>query len=100
MFTRLAATALLAVAVVTPALAQGRPDARSMTCGQVQSLIAQRGAVVITTGPHTYDRFVAGRRWCDMPYVPTTTGISTSDGRCVVYNCQRDPFEDFWRDRW
>ena len=46
------------------AQAQGRPDARTMTCGEVRSLIKERGAVVITTGRYTYKRFVAHRGFC------------------------------------
>lgn len=98
---RLAVAALALVALTSPLLAQGRPDARRMTCEQVQSMIYQRGAVVLTTGQHTYDRFVAGRRWCDIPYVPMATRVATRDtDRCPVYHCGQDPFEDMWRDRW
>lgn len=97
---RLATAALLIVAFTTPILAQGRPDARKLTCDQVQELIWQRGAAVITTGRHTYERFVAARQFCDMPNVPLPTRITTRDtNRCEVYSCQRDPFEDMF-ERW
>lgn len=70
------------------AAAQGRPDARQMTCQQVQSLIGQRGAVVLTTGRHTYDRYVAGRRLCDRGARLDRDFISTRDNaRCDVYRC-------------
>jgi len=44
--------------------AQARPDARTMTCEQARSLVQERGAVVMTTGRHTYQRFVAHRGFC------------------------------------
>lgn len=47
-----------------PALAQARPDARTMTCGEVRALIRDHGAVVITTGRYTYKRFVYHRGFC------------------------------------
>ena len=59
----LAFSAILLMAGAT-AQAQGRPDARTMTCGEVRSLIQERGAVVITTGRYTYKRFVAHRGFC------------------------------------
>ncbi|MBI1619151.1 hypothetical protein [Aquamicrobium zhengzhouense] len=95
------ATALVFIAAFTaPALAQGRPDARRMTCEQVQELIWQRGAAVVTTGQHTYERFVSARRFCDIPNVPRPRVISTRDTqRCEVYACERDPFEDMF-ERW
>lgn len=80
--------------------AQGRPDTRKMTCEQVQSLIHQRGGVVLTTGQYTYDRYVAGRRWCDYPAVPVSVRVPTKDtNSCMVKNCQNIPLDDLW-GRW
>lgn len=80
--------------------AQGRPDTRKMTCQQVQSLIQQRGGVVLTTGQYTYDRYVAGRRWCNHPEIPVTVRVPAKDtNSCVVRNCQSVPWDDFW-GRW
>ena len=60
-----AAALFLAVSVV-PGLAQtARPDTRQMTCRQAQDLVRQRGSVVLTTGPSTFDRFVANGRYCE-----------------------------------
>jgi hypothetical protein len=55
---------LIIFAFAFPAHAQARPDARSMTCDEVRTLIRQRGAVVLTTGRYTYKRFVAHRGFC------------------------------------
>lgn len=100
MLTRSAIAVAALAAFSAPLAAQGRPDVRAMTCGQVHALIAQRGAVVLTTGQHTYDRFVAGRRWCDHPNIPMAVRITTRDtDRCVIHNCQRDPYDD-WLGNW
>ena len=86
---RFAIAAALGIALSTSAIAQGRPDSRRMSCGQVQALIEQRGAVVLTTGRHTYDRYVSRRSYCSWPDVPTRTSIQAADtDRCPVYNCQ------------
>lgn len=72
--------------------AQGRPDARSMTCAQARSLVLQRGAVVLTTGQHTYDRYVANERFCPLGYMTRRADVQTRDAQsCVVgYTCVLD----------
>jgi hypothetical protein len=90
---RLGLAALLAVTVAGSALA--RPDTRAMTCAQTRSLIERSGAIVLTTGSQTYDRFVGSRAMCDHPYVPTVTYVRTRDGQCPVYNCQKSVWDDF-----
>jgi len=70
------------------AQAQGRPDARTMTCGEVRSLIDQRGAVVITTGNYTYQRFVAHRGFCNYSERIGHDWIATSDiAECRLRIC-------------
>ncbi len=92
------ATALVfAVAMSVSASAQ-RPDARNMTCQQVSDLIASTGAVVLTTGRHTYDRYVAGSRYCSYPYTVRQENISTSDGACTVLRCGEPLFRSFRDD--
>lgn len=90
MLNRLTISLALLAALSTPLLAQGRrPDARQMTCGQVQALIDERGAVVLTTGTHTYERYVASGQFCQMGEAARPDGISTRDnGNCLVYNCE------------
>jgi hypothetical protein len=83
----LAAAAAIAVAA-TAALAAGRPDTRAMSCYQVQDFIRDRGAVVMTTGQHTYDRFVSRDSACLRPDVAWQTTVRTRDaGDCPVYHC-------------
>ncbi len=70
-----------------------------MTCAQAQALVQQRGAIVVGTGPHVYDRYVADRRWC-MPTQRTFNAfVATRDNRnCLIgYTCRdASPF-DVWR---
>lgn len=92
------ATALvMAVALATTASAQ-RPDSRTMTCQQVGDLIASSGAVVLTTGQHTYDRYVANARYCSYPSTTRPDSINTRDGMCTVMRCGEPLFDRFHRD--
>ncbi len=81
-----AATLLLAA---TPAGAQ-RPDLRAMSCPQAQALVASRGAVVMTTGQFTFERFVAHRGFCQREETTRRAWANTGDGvRCnVAYRCE------------
>lgn len=97
MKTRLAVTAFAtALMLAGSAMAGSRPDSRTMSCGQVQSLIAAQGSVVLTTGQYTYDRYVQDRFQCFTSaevavrtYVPTT-----DDKTCLVYHCKTvDPVD-------
>jgi hypothetical protein len=95
---RMSATALaVAAAFSVTANAQSRPDARTMSCHEVQSMIGHHGAVVLTTGRYTYDRYVVHRGYCSHPYEPRAVSISTRDGQCTVYRCAEPLFEPF---RW
>ena len=84
-------------AVLVPSLADAaRPDARTMSCAQAQSLVRSRGAVVLTTGQHTYDRFVATAQFCSSDQVLERTWITTNGGdRCDVGYICRQRFKSF-----
>ena len=59
------ALAALALLLTAPAaFAQGRPSTLNMTCAQAATLVASRGAVVLSTGPGLYDRYVAHQSLC------------------------------------
>lgn len=80
-------------ALVAGAAAQGRPDSRQMSCAQVQDLIVQNGAVVLTTGQFTYDRYVSSLRFCSHPSIPVIDSVQTRDAnQCPVYRCGQDLF--------
>lgn len=84
-----------AILLAATGLADARPDTRTMGCRQLQQLIQSHRAVVVTTGPNTYDRYVRqfGNE-CDWPKVPMSAYVPTRDGRCPVYNCEQ-PVDDF-----
>ncbi|WP_136621469.1 MULTISPECIES: hypothetical protein [Mesorhizobium] len=89
--------ALMTAAILFAAtsLADARPDTRTMSCGQLQQLIQSHRAVVLTTGPNTYDRYVRqfGNE-CDWPEVPMSAYVPTRDGHCPVYRCE-EPVNNF-----
>lgn len=82
---------ICALTVLSAAAASAaRPDARKMTCHQTQALINAQGAAVITTGAHTYMRFVSSNRYCFHPEVRSPTYVSTKDtNQCPVFRCER-----------
>jgi hypothetical protein len=83
-----AATLLMAgfaiLAVAFPQAAQARPDTRTMTCQQAQEFVRRNGAVVMTTGPHTFERIVSNRSFCDFD---ETTWLMVAPTRDVP-NCR------------
>ena len=81
----------LGALLAATAAAEARPDSRGMSCADIRQLIQSRRAVVLTTGPNTYDRYVRqfGNE-CDWPQVPMSAYVPTRDGRCPVYKCD-DP---------
>lgn len=83
----LAALALPLAAGEAPA--QGRPDATRLSCRQAAGLVQARGAVVLGTGGHTYDRFVADRRFCEVTEATRPAFVATADHpQCFVgYTC-------------
>lgn len=91
-YAALGAAALL-VAVATTAHAQ-RPDTRAFTCGSAWQFVQSQGAVVMSTGPYTYDRLVSLRRYCELNEIIVRHLAQTADSpRCFVgYVCRgRNP---------
>ena len=82
--------------------ADARPDLRQMTCAQAQSLVRQHGAVVFTTGRHTYSMFVSNRSYCDWNQVLFPQYGPTRDHpKCpVAYECREPLFERGPFGRW
>jgi|tagenome__1003787_1003787.scaffolds.fasta_scaffold20619907_1 hypothetical protein len=85
-FMLLTVTALAA----TPAAAQSSLTT-AMSCALARSLVASRGAVVLHTGPATYDRFVRDSSYCPWPMTARTTYVPASDTpQCPVGAVCRD----------
>ncbi len=88
---------ILAMLASGPALAQNRPSTLTMTCGQNRQLVLAQGAIVLSTGGMTYDRFVADSRNClpgqstkrtmvparDTPYCPLQICFDPSGERFI-----------------
>lgn len=91
-WTRIAALGAIfgmAAIVSLPAEAQSRrANTTTMSCDQVQSYIAQRGAAVMNTGRHTFDRYVEHRGFCQRNEFAKVDYVPTRDvGRCPVRRC-------------
>ena len=77
------AAAALAAAGASPALA--RQSTTAMSCSQAQKLVRSSGAIVLSTGRHTYARFVANGNYCAAAEYPVWTYARTRDSRrCLV----------------
>jgi hypothetical protein len=86
-----------AILVALSVPADARPDTRTMTCAQANQLVRQRGAVVMSTGQHTFRRFVASRAYCDPWEVRKTFYAPTRDARqCPISGVCEEPV---WRLR-
>lgn len=60
--SRLAVSALAAL-LAAPS-AEARPNTTAMSCGQAAATVARAGAIVLSTGELTYERFVATSAFC------------------------------------
>jgi hypothetical protein len=76
---------LVALAIPGPAPAQSRPDARALTCDATRRLVDGAGAIVVTTGPYTFERFVASAQFCERRDTLIPMWIATRDqAQCPV----------------
>ena len=94
-------TLAFALALSLPAataLAQ-RPQSPAMTCRQAAGLVFARGAVVLGTGGHTYDRYVRDRGFCEVTESTKPGYAPTLDNpQCPVgYRCF-EPSGRLWDD--
>ncbi|MCP4071340.1 MAG: hypothetical protein GY742_06320 [Hyphomicrobiales bacterium] len=72
-----------------------RPDTRNMSCGAAISLVQNAGAVILSTGPHLYDKYVANHAYCSIDQALERAYVPTTDThRCKIgYRC-REKFYD------
>jgi hypothetical protein len=87
--------ALLIAQAASAAVAQAGPTTQTMTCARVQGLVAAQGAVVLHTGPTTYDRFVRDSSFCPHPLTAQTAFVRTADvAHCPIGGlCQETTVE-------
>lgn len=71
--------ALIIVNMSSGALAQSRPSTLRMSCLQARSLVLSQGAVVLSTGPTTYDRYVSGGNFCQWGERSEPTWVPAAD---------------------
>ncbi|MEP3047651.1 MAG: hypothetical protein ABJL55_11965 [Roseibium sp.] len=81
--------------------AEARPDLRKISCSKAQNLVRQHGAVVFTTGRHTFSMYVSNRSYCDRNQLLFTQYGPTSDNpKCpVAFECREPLYERGFR-RW
>jgi hypothetical protein len=77
-------------ALITSAMAQPRPSTTAMSCAQAAGLVTSRGAIVLGTGGHTYDRFVTDERFCLRSETTDPVWVRAADTpQCFVgYRCK------------
>jgi hypothetical protein len=92
-------TFLLAAAIGTSALspASARPYTPAMSCNAAASLVESSGAVVLSTSPTTFDRFVSSYGFCAYDEYLERAFVQTRDTpACLIgYTCT--PHEPFLR---
>jgi hypothetical protein len=92
-----ASVATILACLIVTAAAAARPYAPKMSCRSLQSMMAARGAVVVSTGPDLYDRFVKDSRYCERTQRTEAAWIKSADNpECFIgYTCR-----EYMRDDW
>ncbi|MEZ0172624.1 hypothetical protein [Microvirga sp. TS319] len=76
---------LFAASLSSSVMAQPAATTLSMTCNQARQLVAAQGAVVLHTGPTTYDRYVRDSSFCLRPFVLRPAWVRTADvAQCPI----------------
>jgi hypothetical protein len=90
---RMTLLAASAMALAGPMEAQARPDTRTMTCPQAKAFVKQNQAIVMTTGPNTYERIVIGQGLCASTQITRLLVAPTvGERKCKVgYTCEEAP---------
>jgi hypothetical protein len=88
---RFIALIAFAVSLAEPAAAQSRPDTNRLSCAAAQALVTRSGAVVLSTGPSLFDRYVISRAYCPSTDRTEPAFVPTTDNRqCFVGHTCRD----------
>ncbi len=78
---------LPAIAFLVWPLAASAATTLDVTCAQARQTVARAGGVVLYTGPHLYDRYVADQRFCAVTQTTKPAFIPTRDTpACPVGN--------------
>jgi len=86
---RRVSVAITFILIGSDALAQSHPLTSQMTCYGARELVAAEGAIVLSTGPTTYDRYVATVNQCALGEVLEPVWVPTADTlQCPIgYRC-------------
>lgn len=90
MFVRISALCL-AMASTGTALAQARPDTMRMSCAAAAEMVRRAGAIVLSSGPNIYDRYVVSQGFCPKEEATVPTWVPAGDNpNCFIgFVCQR-----------
>ena len=82
--------ALILAMAPSVAFAQARPMTPGMDCAAARQLVGRAGAIVLGTGPNTYDRYVRDRSFCQIAEILDPAWVPTRDvAQCPVgYRCR------------
>ena len=89
--------ACLLILATSSSIAQALPDTTMMSCLAAKSLVKSSGAIVLATGPTTYDRYVVGEGFCTRDEVAKPAFVpSAGNPQCFIgYYCfPRESEED------
>lgn len=90
---RLILASLAIIMATSSSHAISRYNIGGKSCGEVQSIIAREGAVILRyrskRGLPLYDRYVAGSRYCVSNEISVLVTVPTRDNKsCRVYRCR------------
>ena len=90
---RLGLVVVITALLSTGAFAQSRPLILRMSCSQAKFLVTSRGAIVLSTGQYTYDRYVSSQASCLSGQFTRPAWVPTADTpQCFVgYTCVDSP---------
>lgn len=93
---RAALSLLLVLGTGSAALAQTSGSTQAMTCQQAAGLVRAQGAVVLHTGPTTYNRFVSGPGFCTRDQITEPAWVGTADtAQCFIgYRCGQSELDN------
>ncbi len=92
--------AVCAILLAGLTVAQARPNTLNMTCSQARALVRSQGSILLSTGRHTYDRYVVSVGFCPAGDYAKSAYVQTRDRRScrIGYTCTMDNPLELWRD--
>ena len=85
----------IVLSLLATASSAQRPSTLAMTCGEANALVRAQGPIVLGTGGHTYDRFVAIPGSCPRGERARTGRAPTlDDARCALAYVCKPVFKD------